>query len=86
MGFDFFAEFVMWVLMGFDCFEELDKFGLLGSLLKIWFWSWSVAFLKVGFDCFGELGMWVLVGTMFCVGDGLVRAVKYERGGEDLDV
>ena len=23
---------------------------------------------------------------MFCVGDGLVRVVKYERGGEDLDV
>ena len=23
---------------------------------------------------------------MFCVGDGLVRAVKYERGGEELDV
>ena len=35
VGFDFFAEFVMWVLMGVDCFEELDKFGLLGSLLKI---------------------------------------------------
>ena len=35
VGFDGFAEFVMWVLMAFDCFEELDKFGLLGSLLKI---------------------------------------------------
>ena len=67
-------------------FWRIGQVWITGFIVKDLILIMKCGFLKVGFDCFGELGMWVLVGTMFCVGDGLVRAVRYERGGEDLDV